>query len=102
MFASRRNRIFPEWRPARDYRESYSASSEQGGVLRDLIHEIDYAVWLYGKPVAIIAQLSNSGRLGIAAEESADLLWRTPCGATVSIRLPGSRRYDAGAGICIS
>jgi predicted dehydrogenase len=84
----------PDWRPQRDYRESYSASSEQGGVLRDLIHEIDYAVWLYGKPAVITAQLSNSGRLGIAAEESADLLWRTPSGTSVSIRLDYvTRRY---------
>ena len=63
----------PEWRPQRDYRESYSASSEQGGVLRDLIHEIDYAIWLFGKPAAVTAQLSNSGELGISAEESADI-----------------------------
>jgi predicted dehydrogenase len=31
----------PDWRPSADYRRSYSASVEQGGVLRDLIHEID-------------------------------------------------------------
>lgn len=83
----------PEWRPQRDYRESYSVSPEEGGVLRDLIHEIDYAVWLYGKPAAVTAHLSNSGQLGIAAEESADLLWHTPFGATVSIRLDYVTRH---------
>lgn len=83
----------PEWRPNRDYRESYSASLEEGGVLRDLIHEIDYAVWLYGKPTAVTARLTNSGRLGIAAEESADLLWCTPNGAIVSIRLDYVTRH---------
>jgi predicted dehydrogenase len=83
----------PEWRPERPYRESYSASSEQGGVLRDLIHDIDYAVWLFGKPAAVTCQLSNSGRLGIASEEAADLLWSTPSGATVSIRLDYLTRH---------
>lgn len=83
----------PEWRPQRDYHESYSADPEQGGVLRDLIHEIDYAVWLFGKPATVTAFLSNSGRLGIDAEESADLLWRTPAGATVSIRLDYVTRH---------
>jgi predicted dehydrogenase len=83
----------PEWRPQRLYQESYSASIKEGGVLRDLIHEIDYAIWLYGEPTSVTAQLSNSGRLEIAAEESADLLWRAPSGATVSIRLDYVTRH---------
>jgi predicted dehydrogenase len=77
----------PEWRPARDYRDSYSASAEQGGVLRDLVHEIDYAVWLFGRPQEVSGWLTNSGRLQIAAEESADVVWRMPEGGTVSVRL---------------
>ncbi len=77
----------PEWRPERDYRQSYSADAAQGGVLRDLIHEIDYAVWLFGRPGNVYAMLSNTGRLGIASEESADLLWQVPSGPTVSMRL---------------
>lgn len=79
--------FLPEWRPQRDYRSSYSASAEQGGVLRDLIHEVDYATWLFGRPSGVLAFLSNSGTLGIAAEESADLAWRTPSDATISLRL---------------
>lgn len=77
----------PDWRPSRDYRKSYAARPEEGGVLRDLIHEIDYAGWLYGWPKSVNARLTNSGRLGIKAEEAADLFWRTEKGATVSIRL---------------
>ena len=39
----------PDWRPERDYRESYSASRERGGgVLLDLSHEIDYLLNLFG------------------------------------------------------
>ena len=49
----------PEWRPGRAYQESYSARAGEGGVLRDLIHEIDYAGWLFGWPVALHAKVRN-------------------------------------------
>jgi predicted dehydrogenase len=80
--------FLPSWRPDRDYRVSYSARVEEGGVLRDLSHEIDYALWLFGPPQeGVFALLPSTSRLGIAAEESADLLWRNAAGAVVSVRL---------------
>ena len=57
----------PEWRPGRAYRASYSARAEDGGVLRDMIHEIDYCGWLFGWPQAVHARVRNLGRLGIAS-----------------------------------
>ena len=40
----------PSWRPQRDYKETYSAKKELGGgVLRDLSHELDYAMYLFGE-----------------------------------------------------
>jgi predicted dehydrogenase len=77
----------PDWRPSRPYRDSYSARAEEGGVLRDLIHEIDYAGWLFGWPEALQATVANTGRLGIEADDAADLLWRSGDGMTVSLRL---------------
>ncbi len=77
----------PDWRPNRDYRDSYSARADEGGVLRDMIHEVDYAGWLFGWPASLQARLENLGRLGIDSEESADLNWQTPDGASVSLRL---------------
>ncbi len=77
----------PSWRPNRPYRESYSARSDDGGVLRDLIHEIDYAGWLFGWPDKVRALVQNRGRLGIESEESADLEWETAEGAVLSMRL---------------
>ena len=62
-------------------------ASREGGVLLDLIHEIDYAVWLFGAPSRVFARLQNSGRLGIEAEEAADLYWETEHAGAVSIRL---------------
>lgn len=45
----------PGWRPAADYRKVYSASKEMGGgVTLDLIHEWDYLVDLFGKPLRSI------------------------------------------------
>ena len=38
-----------EWRPYKDYTQSYSAHRAQGGgVDLDLSHEIDYTLWLFG------------------------------------------------------
>lgn len=76
----------PDWRPGVDHRLNYAARADEGGVLRDLVHEIDYAIWLYGRPQSVYAQLHNSGVLELNAEESADLLWSV--GKTsISIRL---------------
>jgi predicted dehydrogenase len=77
----------PDWRPGTDYRAGYSADPDQGGVLRDLIHEIDYTCWLFGAPAEVYATLGNGGTLGIRAEETADLSWTTASGAAVSMRL---------------
>lgn len=90
----------PDWRPARSYRDSYSACANQGGVLRDLIHEIDYAGWIFGWPASLHGRVRNLGRLGIAADETADLQWERPDGGVVSIRLdylskPPRRRMTA-------
>ncbi len=52
----------PDWRPGTDYQQSYSADPARGGgVLRDLSHELDYALWL-GGPWRRVAALG--GRLG--------------------------------------
>jgi predicted dehydrogenase len=89
----------PDWR-ARPYRSTYSARWAEGGVLRDLIHEIDYAGWLFGFPKEVSGRLENLGRLGIASEEAAELSWRTPRGGLVSVGLdyltrPPLRRMTA-------
>lgn len=76
----------PDWRPQRPYWDSYSARAEDGGVLRDLVHEIDYAGWIFGWPSSVSASLGNTGRLGIASEEWAELTWEAR-GAVVTVGL---------------
>jgi predicted dehydrogenase len=90
----------PDWRPARPFRDSYSARADEGGVLRDLIHEIDYAGWLYGWPETLQARVTNHKRLGIEAEEAAELLWEARDGVEISLRVdylskPTRRRMTA-------
>lgn len=75
-----------EWRN-RDYRLSYSAKKEQGGgVVLDLIHEINYASWLLNEPLTlktgVVRKLSD---LKINTEDCADSLLNTKSGTVVSI-----------------
>jgi predicted dehydrogenase len=83
----------PDWRPQRPYQQSYSARSGEGGVLLDLIHEIDYAGWIYGWPVALQGNLKNLNRLGIAVDEVAELICETSTGCLVSIHLDYLSRH---------
>ncbi len=76
----------PSWRPDRDHRESYSARADEGGALRDLVHEIDYAAVVFGEPTHVSAVLDLDGPLDIAAEQGATLLWRTATGS-VTVRV---------------
>ena len=77
----------PNWRPNRDYKDSYSAQPSQGGVLLDLVHEIDYATWIFGWPTSLYARVKNLGRLGIPTDEVAELSWESEERYTVSINL---------------
>ncbi len=77
----------PDWRPHRPYRESYSARADEGGVLRDLIHEIDYAGWLFGWPEEVYGRVRNTARLGIDSDEQAQFLWTSQMGAFVFVSL---------------
>lgn len=63
----------PNWRPNRDYKSTYSANKEQGGGVHiDLIHEIDYAYWLFGKPLEVTKVFSNKSSLNINAFDYAN------------------------------
>ena len=83
----------PDWRPGRDYRAGYAGRPGEGGVLLDLIHELDYTAWLLGPLELAGAVLANHGALGLPAgvEETAVLAAR--CGGRVplSVRLSFAR-----------
>lgn len=65
----------PDWRPARDYRETASASREAGGgVLRDLSHELDYLIWLFGGCERVAALGGRFSTLEIDSDDVQGLL----------------------------
>lgn len=56
----------PDWRPKQDYKKSYSANlSLGGGVHLDLIHEMDYVLWIFGFPKKTISNFKKKSNLKI-------------------------------------
>ncbi len=65
----------PDWRPSQDYRSSYSAHAGQGGgVILDLVHELDQARWLFGEFDRVHAVAGHFSSLDIDAEDTACIL----------------------------
>ena len=78
----------PDWRPQRDYRQSYSAKKALGGgVLLDLIHEVDAAAWLLGGFTRVEALITRASQLNIETEDCACLLLGRPGGPLVTVQL---------------
>ena len=78
----------PEWRPASDYRVSYSARAEQGGgVLRDLSHELDYLTWLLGKSKRVSALGGHLSALEITSDDVFALMLVTEACPVVTLQL---------------
>lgn len=69
----------PEWRPERDYRDTYSASKNQGGgVVNDLIHEWDYLKFLFGPPDKVSYFKGRYSNLKIESEDIAIYIAQYP------------------------
>ncbi len=77
----------PDWRPGQDYRKGVSAlRSLGGGVVLELIHEIDMALYLFGKPVSEICSIAGKlSSLEIETEDMAEIMFRTEKNIIVSI-----------------
>lgn len=90
-----------EWRP-RDYHLCYSSKADQGGgVMLDLVHDINYPAWLLGEKLkaeaCVMKRISN---LGIEVEDCVDSIFSTDSGALVSVhqdylRVPYKRSLEA-------
>ena len=66
----------PNWRPDVNYKEVYSANKDQGGGVHiDLIHELDYIYWIFGRPISTHKTVSNKSSLNITAFDYANYLW---------------------------
>lgn len=65
----------PSWRPNVDYRNIYSAKREMGGgVVIDLIHELDYITYLFGFPKYIKGFECKTSSLEIDCEDCAEYI----------------------------
>lgn len=84
----------PDWHPWEDYRESYSARRQLGGgVILDLIHELDYVRWLAGPVRQVVCFCDRISGLEIETEDTAELLLRFQDGAIGNIHLDYIQRY---------
>lgn len=86
------------WRK-RDYRSNYSYDSFRGGgVVLDLIHDINYPAWLLGEKIFLVNGLvSKMNLFDIKSEDIAEGIFKSESGRLVSVHLdylqnPG-RRY---------
>jgi predicted dehydrogenase len=77
----------PRWRPGQDYRGSYTASPDQGGALRDCIHEIDLALWLLGPARLRAAAVLPARPIGLEVDGLAELLLEHAGGALSSVHV---------------
>ena len=67
----------PDWRLG-DYREGYSASADEGGVVLDCCsHAFDLAGWLLGKELVLMeSRPGHSGLLDVGGEDIVDVVLR--------------------------
>ncbi len=88
----------PDWHPGRDYRQSYSARRDKGGgVILDLIHELDYAYWYFGAAERVFAFSGKKGNLEIETEDTAEILLEFRNGVWCQVHLDYLRRSPARA-----
>lgn len=86
----------PDWHPREDYRKGISARVETGGgVIFDLIHELDYVNWLIG-PVSQVACFADRvSSLEIETEDTAAIILRFTSGAIGTVCLDYIQRVPS-------
>jgi len=73
------------WRTG-DYRTQYSADAQAGGgVVLDLIHDLNYPAWLIDEPLSFLVGYVGTISLPISAEDVAESIFRSPSGVVVSV-----------------
>lgn len=93
--------LLSDWRPGTDHRKGSSAlMSAGGGALRDLSHELDLALSLFGPWKRVVALGGNFHRLGIETDEAWSIIIEAEVGTMISISLnyfdrPGRRSICA-------
>ena len=82
----------PDMRPRVDYRKLYVADKEEGGVVLDGIHELDYLSWFFGSITRVLADASHISTLEIEADDYAAILARHKTSVRSEVHLDYLRR----------
>jgi predicted dehydrogenase len=77
----------PNWRPGRDFRRGFWNEPTQGGVLREIIHELDYLLKLFGPLEVLWATMTDSKLLDLEVESGVSAILRTKSGNIIDLRL---------------
>jgi predicted dehydrogenase len=86
----------PDWRPGTNYKTNYSAiKSMGGGVELDLIHEIDYLTWIFGKTTKLHSVFGKKSNLEIDSNDLALYILEF-VGVLGSLHLDYFGRYSEG------
>lgn len=92
--------FLPYWRPGRDYRQSYSSSSQRGGgVLNDLSHEFDCAMQWFGSNQLLYSHCGRSGTLEVESEDHASAILTNISGSKIFIHLDYLSRIPFRRGV---
>lgn len=78
----------PKWRKDVDYRRTISAKKELGGgAHRELVHEIDYLLWFFGRPKKVFGCVRKVSVLRINTEDICSALFEYKNGMIVEMHL---------------
>lgn len=84
----------PDWRKGSDHRSDYSASETLGGgVIFDLVHELDAVRWLLGEFHQVRTMAGSYSSLMLQTEDAAVILLGRPGGPAVSVGLDYVSRH---------
>jgi len=83
----------PDWRPNQDFKESYTLKKEMGGgIILDSSHELDYLIWIFGKPESIQANFVLTDILPSNSEAICDVILKFPENILSTIHMDFVRR----------
>lgn len=91
----------PYWRKGVDYRESTSAKKELGGGVHvELAHDIDYTLWLIGRPKKVVGYVNRVSDLEISTDDICSALLKYSDGSVAEVHLDYlSHKYLRGGQI---
>jgi predicted dehydrogenase len=86
----------PDWRPLEDYRKGVSAHVKTGGgVILDLVHELDYVSWVIGRVSYVSCFADKVSHLEIETEDIAAILLRFENGTIGTVHMDYIQRVPS-------